>query len=60
MSKKRVQEQFGASAAEYATSEVHAKGASLARLVELIGPQPGCQVLDVATAAGHTALAFAP
>jgi len=39
---------------------VHAKGASLARLVELTEPKPHWRVLDVATGAGHTALAFAP
>ena len=58
--KQRVRQQFGASAAAYATSQVHAKGASLARLVELVRPQPEWRVLDVATAAGHTALTFAP
>lgn len=58
--KEQVQAQFGANAAAYATSEIHAKGASLARLVELLRPQPTWQVLDVATAAGHTALALAP
>ncbi len=57
---KTVQTQFGANAASYASSPVHAKGASLARLVELVAPQPDWQVLDVATAAGHTAFAFAP
>lgn len=60
MSKQKVQQQFGANAAAYATSPVHAKGHSLARLVELTQPQPVWQVLDVATAAGHTAFAFAP
>ena len=60
MHKDLVQEQFGANAAKYATSKVHAKGASLQRLVELVKPQPDWQVLDVATAAGHTAFAFAP
>lgn len=60
MEKKLVQSQFGPNAAKYATSRVHAKGASLERLVELIGPQPGWQVLDIATAAGHTAFVFAP
>lgn len=60
MSKQQVQEQFGANAAAYATSAVHAKGASLKRLVELVQPQPHWQVLDIATAAGHTAFAFAP
>lgn len=60
MSTQKVQQQFGANAAAYATSPVHAKGYSLKRLVELIQPQPGWHVLDVATAAGHTAFAFAP
>jgi ubiquinone/menaquinone biosynthesis C-methylase UbiE len=32
----------------------------LTRLVELVKPQVGWRVLDVATGAGHTALAFAP
>jgi len=60
MSKQKVQQQFGANAAAYATSSVHAKGYSLKRLVELTQPQPDWQVMDVATAAGHTAFAFAP
>lgn len=60
MSKKQVQQQFGASAAAYAASPVHARGASLARLVALTQPQPQWRVLDVATGAGHTAFAFAP
>jgi ubiquinone/menaquinone biosynthesis C-methylase UbiE len=59
-SKSLVQRQFGANAANYATSKVHAKGASLARLVELVAPQPGWRALDVATGAGHTAAIFAP
>ena len=60
MNKKLVQQQFGAHAEAYATSRVHAKGASLQRLVELLQPQPEWQVLDVATAAGHTAIVLAP
>jgi ubiquinone/menaquinone biosynthesis C-methylase UbiE len=60
MSKTLVQQQFGANAAAYATSTVHAKGASLARLVELVKPKADWTVLDIATGAGHTALAFAP
>ena len=60
MSKELVQKQFGAHAAAYATSRVHAQGASLKRLIELIQPQATWRVLDVATAAGHTAYAFAP
>ncbi len=60
MSKLKVQQQFGANAAAYAISPVHAKGYSLRRLVELTRPQADWHVLDVATAAGHTAFAFAP
>jgi ubiquinone/menaquinone biosynthesis C-methylase UbiE len=60
LNKSLVQEQFGAHAAAYATSAVHAKGASLGRLVELVRPQATWHVLDVATGAGHTAAAFAP
>jgi ubiquinone/menaquinone biosynthesis C-methylase UbiE len=58
--KNLVQQQFGANAAAYATSIVHAKGASLARLVELVKPGADWSALDIATGAGHTALAFAP
>jgi ubiquinone/menaquinone biosynthesis C-methylase UbiE len=58
MNKSLVQEQFGTHAAAYATSTVHAKGASLARLVELVKPESHWRVLDIATGAGHTALAF--
>ena len=60
MSKDLVQQQFGANAAAYLTSTVHAKGASLARLVELVKPAKSWLALDVATGAGHTAAAFAP
>ena len=55
-----VQKQFGAHAAGYATSPVHAKGASLQRLIDLVQPEKHWRALDVATGAGHTALAFAP
>ena len=60
MTKSLAQQRFGRAAADYATSEVHAKGASLKRLVELTEPKSHWRVLDVATGAGHTALAFAP
>lgn len=60
MSKSLVEKQFGAHAARYVTSPVHAKGASLQRLVDLVEPKPDWRALDIATAAGHTALAFAP
>lgn len=60
MSKQIVQSLFGASADAYVTSSVHAKGASLHRLVELLRPQPDWRVLDLATGAGHAAFTLAP
>jgi ubiquinone/menaquinone biosynthesis C-methylase UbiE len=60
MAKKAVQAQFGPNAEAYASSEIHAKGDSLKRLVELVEPHPSWIVLDIATAAGHTAHTFAP
>jgi len=59
-SKSLVQERFGAFAAAYATSRPHAKGNSLLRLVELVAPQETWTALDIATGAGHVALALAP
>src|ERR1051325_5266830 len=58
--KERVQEQFGASAQAYVTSEVHALGESLQVLVDEVSPQASWSALDIATGAGHCALAFAP
>jgi ubiquinone/menaquinone biosynthesis C-methylase UbiE len=58
--KAKARAQFGATAGAYATSDVHARGESLSVLVQLIKPQAGWRALDVATGAGHTALAFAP
>jgi len=58
--KAKARAQFGASADAYASSSIHARGESLALLVELVAPQGDWQALDVATGAGHTALAFAP
>lgn len=58
--KAKVQAQFGPSSDAYATSDVHAKGESLALLLELVQPRPDWVVLDVATGAGHTAFVFAP
>lgn len=60
MNKSLVNEQFGRSAHAYAVSDVHAKGASLAQLVAAVGPHKSWHMLDIATGAGHTALAFAP
>jgi ubiquinone/menaquinone biosynthesis C-methylase UbiE len=58
--KAKARAQFGASADAYATSSIHARGESLALLVELVAPGSDWQALDVGTGAGHTALAFAP
>jgi ubiquinone/menaquinone biosynthesis C-methylase UbiE len=57
---QRVQTQFGAAAAAYTTSSGHGDRSVLAALVALAEPQPSDKVLDIATGAGHTALAFAP
>lgn len=57
---ERVQSQFGAAAAAYGTSLVHADANALQRLVELAEPQAKDSALDIATGAGHTALALAP
>lgn len=57
--KRLNQKQFAAHAQNFVTSAVHAQGYSLQRLVELVAPQPDWRALDVATGAGHTALAFA-
>ncbi len=57
---KLIQQQFGVNADNYATSAVHARGESLARLLEWTKPQADWLVLDVSTGAGHTAFTFAP
>ncbi|MFN2139667.1 MAG: class I SAM-dependent methyltransferase [Candidatus Promineifilaceae bacterium] len=51
-----VRRQFGENAAAYA----YAKVESVDRLIELVSPQAHWQILDVATGAGQTAVAFAP
>ena len=56
---RRARAQFGRTAEAYIGSVVHAKGEELALMVELAAPLEGRQVLDIATGAGHTALAFA-
>jgi ubiquinone/menaquinone biosynthesis C-methylase UbiE len=57
---RSVQAQFGATAAAYTTSAGHGDQSSLNALVALAEPKPEYAVLDIATGAGHTALAFAP
>ena len=58
--KSLVQSQFAANAENYATSTIHAEGQSLKRLIELTRPQPKWVALDIATGAGHAAMALAP
>lgn len=57
---QQVQNNFGAAAADYVTSTVHANGQDLAWVVEAVGPARVERVLDVATGAGHTAFTVAP
>ncbi len=54
------QERFGRFAKGYVTSQPHAKGFGLERMLEIAQPQPKWEVLDIATGGGHTALKFAP
>jgi ubiquinone/menaquinone biosynthesis C-methylase UbiE len=56
---RKVQAQFGAVAAAYVTSAGHAGGEDLERLLAWGRALRPHRVLDVATGAGHTALAFA-
>jgi ubiquinone/menaquinone biosynthesis C-methylase UbiE len=56
----RVSAQFGAAAAAYTTSPVHNDPDALRQVVELAKPAHTDRALDVATGAGHTALALAP
>ncbi len=44
----------------YVTSETHAHGSDLDRLLAIVQPQSHWQALDIATGGGHTALKFAP
>jgi ubiquinone/menaquinone biosynthesis C-methylase UbiE len=59
-SKSLSQERYGRFADGYVTSQTHATGQDLVRLVEIAQPKPDWNVLDVATGGGHTALRFAP
>ena len=57
---ERVQSQFGAAAVAYTSSGVHSDPEALRQVVTLAHPAPGDFALDIATGAGHTALALAP
>lgn len=52
-------EHFARHAAAYAVSDAHRNGPSLPALLELAAPDGADDALDVATGAGHTALALA-
>ncbi|HKF27822.1 MAG TPA: methyltransferase domain-containing protein [Candidatus Binataceae bacterium] len=55
----RVRSQFGAAASAYTTSVGHSDPTLLWRVIELAQPRPSDRALDIATGAGHTALALA-
>ncbi len=54
-----ISQSFGPAAAAYLASAVHAQGAELARLTEMIGATPKARVLDLGCGAGHTSFAAA-
>jgi SAM-dependent methyltransferase len=54
-----VEQQFGPRAGAYLTSSVHAEGADLAALADLVRARPGCAVLDIGCGGGHVAYAAA-
>jgi ubiquinone/menaquinone biosynthesis C-methylase UbiE len=58
--KDRVRAQFGAASDAYVVSDVHAHGESLQLVIDAIRPERDWVALDVATGAGHMALAVAP
>lgn len=59
-SKSLSQERYTQYAEGYVTSQTHAKGSDLDRLIAIAEPQSDWVMLDVATGGGHTALKFAP
>jgi len=59
-SKSLSEERYSKYAHGYVSSQSHAKGYDLDRLVEISQPQPDWEELDIATGGGHTALKLAP
>ena len=57
--RSEVRKRFGARSSDYRTSAVHAGGADLDRLIALVAPTAADRALDIATGAGHVALALA-
>lgn len=58
--KSAVEQQFSPVAESYSTSAVHAQGADLGVMVDIVRLTGSEMVLDAGCGAGHTALAFAP
>lgn len=58
-SKTLSRQRYGRYAAGYVTSSVHARGADLDRMLEVVAPEATWHALDVATGGGHTALKLA-
>ena len=52
--------QFGREAKKYVDSSIHSSSGDLKFIAEFIGPKHNWKVLDIATGAGHLALALAP
>lgn len=59
-SKRLSRKRFNQYAAGYVSSQTHAIGTDLERLIAIANPQSDWHVLDIATGGGHTALKFAP
>ena len=59
-SKSLSKERYTRFADGYVTSQTHAQGSDLDRLLAIVQPQSHWQALDIATGGGHTALKFAP
>ena len=53
-------QQFGDQAQAYLHSDVHARGAELQVLADLVRARPGAEVLDLGSGAGHVSFAVAP
>ncbi len=58
--KAQVRQRFSQYAQGYVTSETHAQGDDLDRLLEVAAPQADWLACDIATGGGHTALKIAP
>ncbi len=59
-SKTLSQQRYSKFADGYVSSETHAHGSDLDRLLAIAQPQSHWRALDIATGGGHTALKFAP